>query len=329
MNIKKLAVSTALVGTLALGVGIVGAQDNPPPGRPGERPIHALVDIVVEATGLERQEIRAELREGASLADIITANGGDVDSVIDSATERINGALADGQITQEQADLLLANLEDAINGTLLEERFPNRGEGRPRMQAAQSLIEATAAETDLEAREIMQQLRDGSTLADIITANGGSVETVVASAVADATDRINAAVAEGRLTQEEADERLASLEATFTEAVNSELPERDGRPGEYLLARGLAQQVAEATGLEMREIVAQIRRGVTIADILTANDVDVTTFTHDVIASATERLAQAVENGRLTQERADEMIAQLTERLPEILNSSHTVEANA
>jgi hypothetical protein len=57
--------------------------------------------------------------------------------------------------------------------------------------------------------------------------------------------------------------------------------------------------------------------------------VDVTNFTNDVIANASERLAQAVENGRITQERADEMIAQLIERLLEILNSSHPADANA
>ncbi len=327
MNVKKLIVGTTLVGALAFGVGIVGAQDNPPPGRPGGRAIRSLVEIVVEETGLEPQEIFTQMREGASLEDIITANGGDVDAVIDAATERINDALAEGRITQQQADNLLANLEDAINGT--SEWFTNRGGHGPRMQAAQSLIEATAAETGLEARDIMQQLRGGSTLADIITANGGNAETVVASAVADATERLNAAVAEGRLTQEEADERLASLETVFTDAVNGELPQRGSRPGERLVARGLARQIAEATGLETSEIVAQLRGGATVAEILTANDVDVATFSDDVIANARERLAQAVENERLTQERADGIIAQLTERLPEIINSSHSsAEAN-
>jgi hypothetical protein len=329
MNIKKFAASTALVGTLALGIGIVGAQDNPPPGRPGQRPIRALVDLVVEETGLEAREILSEMREGVSLADIITANGGDVSSIIEAATERINWALTEGQITQEQADRLLGNLDDALNGTMPEGRFPNRGEGRPRMQGAQALIEAAVAETGLEAGDIMEQLRDGVTLADITTANGGTIEVVIASAVADATERINNAVAEGRLTQEEADERLAALETTFTDAVNSQFPGHDGRPGARLLAHGLARQVAEATGLEMSDIVAQIRGGATVAEILTANDVDVTVFTSDVITSASERLAQAVENGRLTQERADEMIAQLTERLPEMLNSSPAIEANA
>jgi hypothetical protein len=331
MNVKKIIVSTALMGSMALGVGFASAQDNPPPGRP--RPIQALIEIVSEETGLEPREIAAQAREGMSLADIITANDGSVEVVIDAAvseaTEQINAALAEGRISQEQADNRLANLEDNITRALNGERFPNRGEGRPRMQAAQALIEAATIETGLEAHDLMQQMHDGSALADIITANGGNVENVVANAVAEATERINAAVVEGRISQEQADELLASLETVFTEAVNGQFPERPGRPGQRSFARGLAQQVAEATGLEVSEVVAQVRDGVTVAELLTANGVDVTNFTNDVIANASERLAQAVENGRITQERADEMIAQLIERLLEILNSSHPADANA
>jgi len=332
MNIRKIVAGAALVGTMALGASIAAAQDTTPPERPGA--IRALIEIVAEETGLERQEIIAQVREGTPLADIITANGGHIDVVIDAAvreaTERINAAVSEGRMTQEQADRLLANLEDMITRGINGELTPNCDGQRPgvRMQAAHILLQATAAETGLDEQDIRQQLRSGSTLADIITANGGSVENVVASAVADATEQINNAVESGRLTQEQADDLLASLETSFTDAVNRQLPERDGHPGEHLFARGIARQVAEATGLEVADVVQQLRDGATIADILTANGVDVDTFTNNLIASASERLAQAVANGRISQERADEMIARLTEQLPEIINSSRPAEGS-
>jgi hypothetical protein len=335
MNIKKIVAVAILAATTALGAGSASAQDETPPQRPGAGAIRALVEIVAEETGLEPREIVAQVQSGTPLADIITANGGDVDTVIDAAvsaaTERINAALADGTVSEEQANRMLANLEEvvsrAVNGDLLPNQAEGRGMGR-RLRAAHALVEATAAETGLDNRDILQQLRDGSTLADIINANGGSVENVINSAVADATERINAAVAESRLTQEQADELIASLETVFTDAVNGELPAHAGRPIQRLVARGLARQVAEATGLEISDVMEQFQAGSTLADILTANGVDVDTFTQDVLSRASERLAQAVANERITQEEADEMIAHLTERLPELLNTSRPAEGS-
>jgi uncharacterized protein (DUF433 family) len=328
MRIRNIVIATVLVGTMALGAGIAGAQDERPPQRPGAGAIRALVEIVVQETGMEPQVIIAQVQAGTPLAEIITASGGDVDTVIDAAvsaaTERINAALARGALSEEQAGRMLTNLEEVVTRAVNGELFPNRPEGRgrgARVRAAPTLVEAAAAETGLDVRNILQQLRDGSTLADIITGNNGSVDNVISSAVADATEQINAAVAESRLTQEQADELIASLETVFTDAVNGELPTQAGRPVQRLVARGLARQVAEATGLELGDVVEQFQAGSTLADILTANGVDVDTFTQDVLSRASERLAQAVANGRITQEGADEMIARLTERLPQIINS--------
>ena len=59
------------------------------------------------------------------------------------------------------------------------------------------------------------------------------VDTLVDALVQAQQDRIAQAVEDGRLTQEEADERLADLEARVTERVNSDDPVRGhhGRGG--------------------------------------------------------------------------------------------------
>ena len=55
-------------------------------------------------------------------------------------------------------------------------------------------------------------------------------DVLVDALVAAETERITQAVTDGRLTQEEADERLADLEARVTERVSTERPERGERP---------------------------------------------------------------------------------------------------
>ncbi len=200
-------------------------------------------------------------------------------------------------------------------------RGGRRGDGLLR-----ELINIVAEETGLEPQEIVGQVRAGSTLADIITANGGDVNSVVATAIANATEQINTAVSEGRITQEEADTMIASLETVFTNMVNREVRLQAQR---HAVERGIIRLAAQETGLSEREIMEQYRAGNSLASILTANGVDVDAFIELAVAQAEERLTQAVENGRLTQEEADERLAQLREELPTRLDEVPTPEAQS
>jgi predicted RNase H-like HicB family nuclease len=95
----------------------------------------ALLDAAVQATGLTRAELREQLAaEGATLASVITANGATVEDVVSAAktaiTERVTAAVADGRLTQESADALLAGvdaaLETAVNSSGADLRFGGR-----------------------------------------------------------------------------------------------------------------------------------------------------------------------------------------------------------
>jgi hypothetical protein len=167
--------------------------------------------------------------------------------------------------------------------------------------------------------QILRQLREGSTLADIITASGASVDSVINMAVAEATTRINQAVTDGRMTQEQAAELLGSLEQVYTDAVNGSLRQE-------LLERqvglGVLRLVAEQIGIQPRDLIDQLRSGQTLANILTANSIDLNAFVDSAVGRAQSRLNQAVENGRITQERADELAQLFRDRLLERLNQS-------
>ena len=122
---------------LALAVGVVGAQDDtvdPRGNGQGQRDggFRNLIGIVVEQTGLTVQEIITQVREGVTLADVITNNGGSVDAVVDeilaNAETRMSEAVANERITQEQMDERLATLEETVNAALNGE-FEPRGNG--------------------------------------------------------------------------------------------------------------------------------------------------------------------------------------------------------
>lgn len=176
-----------------------------------------------------------------------------------------------------------------------------------------SFINIVADETGLEPRDIVVQLRDGLTLSDIITTNGGDVDQVIDDSLVQLTDQINQAVTDGKLTQERADKLLTNLEDVVTRAINGELfPHRMGRGAVGRASQGiLIQAVADATDLRVPQILGQIRGDSTLADIITANGATVDAVVSSAVAVATEHINAAVAVGRLSQEQADQLIANL------------------
>lgn len=79
--------------------------------------------------------------------------------------------------------------------------------------------------------ELFEELRAGKTIAQVAAERGVDLQAVIDAIVAKQTERLDAAVAEGRLTQEQADERKAGLVDRVTEMVQTVPPERPGRRG--------------------------------------------------------------------------------------------------
>jgi hypothetical protein len=85
--------------------------------------------------------------------------------------------------------------------------------------------------------------------------------------------------------------------------------------------------VAELLDLSIDELRTALREGQTIADLAGARGVSVESLVDSLVAAMDERLATAVEAGRLTQERADQMRANADERLTAMVNGEHEPRA--
>jgi hypothetical protein len=82
------------------------------------------------------------------------------------------------------------------------------------------LFNAAADATGLTGQEIVQAMRAGKTLGEVITENGGSPDAVIATAVAQVKETLDPAVANGRLTQEQEDAMLNGIEAFYNAVMN-------------------------------------------------------------------------------------------------------------
>lgn len=89
-----------------------------------------LIDVLADLTGLSTADIQAKRAAGESIADIAKSEGVDPDDVVAKALEARKALLekkvADGTITQEQADAALAQMK-----TRLTERVNTTATGRP------------------------------------------------------------------------------------------------------------------------------------------------------------------------------------------------------
>lgn len=224
---------------------------------------------------------------------------------------------------------LVAAAAVMVGGVSAQDDEPGRPlRNRPRI-ALDLLRDVTRVITDeigLDPVEVLRELREtDSTLAEIITANGGSVDEVSAGIVAAVTEKVNQAVANGRITQERADELLANLPEMVTSVLNDETP-IGGRAARGLIRlnreHALLSAVEDEIGLTPREVIELVRDGNTLGEIVTANGGDMQTVIDAALASVSERLTEAAANGRITRERADEMLARLETLYGDVMNGT-------
>lgn len=174
-----------------------------------------------EALGISEDELRTQLEDGQSIAQVAEAQGVDVEDVVDAlvaqATERLDEIEA--ALPERMTDLV--NREGLGDG-------PGFGRGGHHLGAG---LDAAAEVLGLSEEDLRTALQDGSTLAQVAETQGVAVDDVVAALVADAETRIDEAVADGRIDAERAAELKAELTERITQRVNEGRPE--GRRGGF------------------------------------------------------------------------------------------------
>ncbi|MEO8245654.1 MAG: hypothetical protein ABI622_00910 [Chloroflexota bacterium] len=153
---------------------------------------------------------------------------------------------------------------------------------------------------------------------------GISSDELTTAGRAAAATTIDAAVAAGDLTEERATALKERLAASAGEGCGLlggwHHPGRRGGPGgpggPGMLPFGdLLGTAADSLGIDQAALVERFRAGETLADIASAEGVDVATVTAAVSDALDSALADAVAAGDLTQARADEIAAHIATEL--------------
>ena len=120
--------------------------------------------------------------------------------------------VTDGAITQAQADKVLEALKHA----------QERPSPRPHFDLGiRNIIGTVATTLGIDSEALLQELQAGATLQEIITTHGSTVDTVAAALVAPVKERLDTLVADGKLTQAQADEQFAKLQENVAKRVEN------------------------------------------------------------------------------------------------------------
>lgn len=160
---------------------------------------------------------------------------------VSTIKEVLAGLVTDGTLTQAQAD--------RVATTLAEARPEGRGPGGGHHGGhggGQVGLAAAAEALGLTEDEVQTALRSGQTLADLAEQEGVEQAALVDALVAAAQEHLAGAVADGRLTQAEADERAETLRERITASLDEVRGPGRGHGGHHggPLGQGPAQESA-------------------------------------------------------------------------------------
>jgi transposase-like protein len=145
---------------------------------------------------------------------------------------------------------------------------------------------------------------------------------VTPSALSDALkqalkNRVDAAVAAGRLTKAEGDALKQRIDAG---AVPFGFGRLGGHP--HFGAFGLLADAASYLGLTGAELRAELDGGKTLADVAKAHGKSASGLVDALVGAETKRLDAAVSAGRLTKEQEQSILADLRQRLTDFVNGT-------
>ena len=203
----KLKIAALAAGALALAIAL-GAAGAIAASRvlSADEESQAVIDDAAAELGVQPSELSDALKQALK--------------------NRVDEAVEAGRLTEEQGQ----ELKDRIDaGEVPLFRFGHFGFGEGFGPGHGHLgsfggLYAAATYLGLTEAELRSQLAEGKTLAEVAEAEGKSVDGLVQAMVADAQAKIDAAVDDGRLTEEQATELKDGLEERVTALVNGERP---------------------------------------------------------------------------------------------------------
>jgi len=260
---------------------------------------------------------------GASLAAVVTLGAVFAPGVGAQSVTLDNSAVDGSQFNRAQVMQMVRDGDGPAFGG--ENAFGCRGRGA-RGGNHMEIVAEQLGMTPEEIRAELQASLDAGTpksIADLAAEQGVAVESIESAILAQMSEHLAQKVEDGDMTQEQADERLANASSRISERLSQPFDGqhqgRAGRRGGQLGGRQGMAVIIEQLGITGEELRAELQAGKSIADVAAEQGVSLDTLENALMDQLSEKLAERVANGDMTQEEADEKLAEASTRIQERL----------
>jgi len=231
---RVLACAVAVLALIGAGLGVaapsaLGHQTSTAKAQKAGKRQAAKAWVLRAAAqyiGIPRRQLRRELR-GSSLAQVAEAHGktsaGLQQALVTALDARLDRRVARNRLTQAQADQRLAKFQDRVD-ELVNVGFRARA-ARPAARLGGGVLKAAADYIGIPRRQLRQEL-PGHSLAQVAEAHGKTSAGLQQALVAARDAKLDRRVARNRLTQAQADQRLARFQDRVDELVARVWPTR-------------------------------------------------------------------------------------------------------
>lgn len=199
--------------------------------------IGPLDDKVASLLGMSVADLRTARQSGKSLAEIAADKGISRDTLVSGMLQlhqdAVAARVADGTLTQAQADQVLANMKTRIEAMVDGKGFaPGRGPQKGGLGIG-PLHDQVASLLGMSLTDLQTARQSGKSLAEIAADKGINRDTLVAGMLKAHQEALAARVADGSLTPAQADQMLASMKTRIEAMVDVKAvgPAAGGRGG--------------------------------------------------------------------------------------------------
>ena len=187
------------------------------------------------------------------------------------------------------------------------------------------LMDALLGHLDVSRGDVISHVRTGGTLAELAEENGSSGDELVDVLMAVVDAKIDQAIADGA-DPERAEEFRANAAERITNMVFSTHDGPGGNPG---IGNGEAKDLLLDTVMDFLdvnkgEVVSHVRTGGTLAELADENGSSGPELEAALVAAVQARVDQAIDDGKISEERGDEIVANAAERINEVVYKVHT-----
>ena len=181
-------------------------------------------------------DFRAKFRE--ALAGALGVSVEEYDAAVDQAQDQVvDEALAEGWLTEEQAELMKWRMDQAPGAGMRGVGKGLRGFGLGMPGGGDNLVSIAADALSMSLTELLTELQAGKSIAQVASDKGVDVQNIADAYLAQIQENLDEAVAEGKITQNQADLRLEQARERVTGQLDKTWEEggrgfpADGRPG--------------------------------------------------------------------------------------------------